>query len=275
MSVILRRAKPLLGTLVSIQVQTVAGGRACLSALDDAWAVIEHLSRVMSAHDAMSDLGRMSHADAGQVLCVDPHTVAVLQAAQAWTRTSCGAFNPAQAGRVLARRGTRPGLAWHARLSSRMDDVEVVSPSSVCVRQPVALDFGGIAKGYALDQAARVLIRHGCMNVLINGGGDLRVVGPRRWPVDVRHAGRYLRDRRLREVTMLGEGAMATSVADARETDFVRTVAGRAAAWRSATVLARDGLTADVLTKWALQASPLCPRLQSVLRLQGARMWRT
>jgi thiamine biosynthesis lipoprotein len=275
MSVILSRARPLLGTLVAIQVETPAHDNTCLAALDEAWKVVEHVARVMSAHDEASDLGRMSRADAGQVLSVDQHTVQVLQAAQTWSLVSCGAFNPARAGAVLARRGERPGLAWHERLSTRMDDVEILSADRVRMRQAVALDFGGIAKGYALDQAADVLSRHGCADALINGGGDLRVVGQRRWPVDVRHAGEHLRDRPLREITTLTEGAMATSVADARETAFVRTVAGRGGPWRSATVLARDCLTADVLTKWALQASPLCPRLRSTLRLHGARMWRT
>ena len=37
------------------------------------------------------------------------------------------------------------------------------------------LDFGGIAKGYAVDQAYQVLMDHGITHALIDGGGDLYV----------------------------------------------------------------------------------------------------
>jgi FAD:protein FMN transferase len=41
----------------------------------------------------------------------------------------------------------------------------------------MALDLGGIAKGYALDRAARVLRQHGITSALVNAGGDVLVVG--------------------------------------------------------------------------------------------------
>ncbi len=39
------------------------------------------------------------------------------------------------------------------------------------------LDFGGIAKGYAVDQAITILSQHGINNAIVNAGGDLRSVG--------------------------------------------------------------------------------------------------
>ena len=41
----------------------------------------------------------------------------------------------------------------------------------------VWLDFGGIAKGYAVDRAVEILQRHGINNAIINAGGDLRSIG--------------------------------------------------------------------------------------------------
>jgi len=41
----------------------------------------------------------------------------------------------------------------------------------------MALDLGGIAKGYALDRAAAVLKKHGISSALVNAGGDVLVVG--------------------------------------------------------------------------------------------------
>jgi thiamine biosynthesis lipoprotein len=264
-----------MGTLVSIQVQAHDAMQDVGRALDDAFAVIERISSVMSAHDGQSDLGRMSRASSGQVLTLDPHTVQVIQASQHWARHSRGAFNPAFAGWVLAQRGGRPGLTWRASSATQMAALQIVSAQQVRVDAPVALDLGGVAKGYALDQAATVLMRHGCRQALINGGGDLRVLGDRRWPIDVRHAGAFLRDRRLSEMRCLGEGGIATSVRDSQATAFIATVAGGGWPWRSATVVARDCMTSDILTKWALQSSRLCPSLGAALRSHGARMWRT
>ncbi len=56
------------------------------------------------------------------------------------------------------------------------------------------LDFGGFAKGYALEQAAAFLQEQGVDHALINTGGDLKVLGNaagsadgRAWHVGIRH----------------------------------------------------------------------------------------
>ena len=58
---------------------------------------------------------------------------------------------------------------------------------TVQVPTGVRLDFGGIAKGWAAEQAARRLGRHG--PALVDAGGDIAVSGPRTggaaWPVGV------------------------------------------------------------------------------------------
>jgi len=54
----------------------------------------------------------------------------------------------------------------------------------------VQLDFGGIAKGYAIDLACDTLRSRGVENAIVNAGGDLRVFGmhgPRPWRIAVRN----------------------------------------------------------------------------------------
>ena len=269
------RARPLLGTLVSIQVHAPAHEAQAAAAVDEAWAVMARIARVMSAHDSQSDLARMSRAVAGQSLTLDPHTMVVLQAARQWQQASAGAFDPVRCAVALVRRGARPGLQIAAGPMAGLEAVEPVSPTQVRMGAAVALDFGGIAKGYAVDQAIAVLQRHGVQDAIVNAGGDIRVLGQRGFAVDVRHAGRGVRDLRRLAVRRLRDGAMATSVARVDGSDFVPTARGRHAAWRSATVMAADCMTADVLTKWALQASLLCPRLRAAMRSHRARMWRS
>lgn len=266
-STTLRRARPLLGTLVSIMADTDAIGDAqTLAAMDDAFATISAIHDAMSAHSPDSDLAKLAHARAGSAIVLSPHTCNVLRAAEHWTRESAHAFDPAQAGSNLARRGVRPGIAGDTHTSASLAALDFADDTTVIAPGPLALDLGGIAKGYAVDQAVSVLRAHGVQCALVNAGGDLRAFGARPWPIDVRPSSGPLTARMLR----LKEGAIATSL---RGDEFVpkRRAPAR---WRCASVQARDCMTADALTKWALQADEPGLRLRRTLREHGARLVR-
>ena len=269
------RAKPLLGTVATIQVDGAAEDPQIEAAVAAAFAVMARVSAVMSAHDPHSDLGRMGRASCGQRLMLDPHTVVVLRAAQYWRRKSAGAFNPVRAARALVCKGVRPGLPAQDPLGAGLEAVDIVSETQVQMLAPVPIDLGGIAKGYAVDRAIEVLAEQGITHAIVNAGGDMRVLGALGFAVDVRHARTHLREHSVNAVRRLRQAALATSVSDRQQTDFVQTAQTRRAAWRSATVLAPDCMTADVLTKWALQAGLLCPELKTVMREHHARMWRS
>jgi len=52
------------------------------------------------------------------------------------------------------------------------------------------LDFGAIAKGYAIDRGIAVLRMHGIANVILDAGGDLRTIGDHAgqpWRIGLRH----------------------------------------------------------------------------------------
>ncbi|MDQ6970737.1 MAG: FAD:protein FMN transferase [Mariprofundus sp.] len=52
------------------------------------------------------------------------------------------------------------------------------------------LDFGAIAKGYAIDQGIKILRQHGIKNAIINAGGDIRLIGKhgdKPWRIGIRH----------------------------------------------------------------------------------------
>jgi thiamine biosynthesis lipoprotein len=56
----------------------------------------------------------------------------------------------------------------------------------------VQLDFGGIAKGHAIDMACKLLREQGIENGIVNAGGDLRAIGrhaDRPWKIAVRSPG--------------------------------------------------------------------------------------
>jgi len=72
----------------------------------------------------------------------------------------------------------------------RMEDVDIEGQRVRSRNPAVAFDFGGFAKGAALDHAMRRLAEFGVRDAIVNAGGDLNVMGrhgDRPWRVGIRH----------------------------------------------------------------------------------------
>jgi thiamine biosynthesis lipoprotein len=144
------------------------------------------------------------------------------------------------------------------------------------------IDFGGIAKGFAVDRAVEILKRKRVMAAIVNAGGDLRVFGSASQLVHLRHP---KQPNRAAGAVRLRERAMATSGIYFARTNRRGCVSpildartGRAACdLISVTVGAANCVTADALTKvvFALreQAAPLLARYSAdaLLLEQGGR----
>ncbi|SCK26924.1 thiamine biosynthesis lipoprotein [Variovorax sp. HW608] len=282
MATLLRRAKPMLGTVVMMHLVDAGGGdtaecRVRLSnAADSAFASIFAIERAMSAHHSDSDLGRMASAAPGATLTLDPHTIAVIRLARYWHALSRGAFDPCKAAARLAGVNGRPAAGDESGCKGTLRDLEILSATEVCLERPVSLDLGGIAKGYAVDIAIDTLRRLGVESALVNAGGDMRAIGTHAWPVEVRgRAGfRGIAPHAFRRTR---NSAVASSEAQGPTAEFVRTLPRVRAVtpWSSCTVMARDCVTADALTKWGLQSAEDSSRLRRALRQHKARLWRS
>jgi len=71
-------------------------------------------------------------------------------------------------------------------------DIRIDGLSLTSSNRAVQLDFGGIAKGYAIDRACEKLRSLGIRNMVVNAGGDLRAVGDhgdRPWRIGIRDPG--------------------------------------------------------------------------------------
>lgn len=179
------RAQVWLGTLVEVALP-VATARDAHFAV--AFTAIAHVHRKMSAHDPGSDLARIARDAHRGAVVVDPETYAVLQLAQVLSRESRGLFDITVAP-ILARYGLLPAsAAGKGTRCGRMRALQLESGCRVRANVPVALDLGGIAKGYAVDRAVTALRTAGASAGLVNAGGDLRWFGSDSWmPVRVRH----------------------------------------------------------------------------------------
>ena len=137
----------------------------------------------------------------GHPLPVDAQMSKILTQAQDLERLSHGLFNPA-IGQLVELWGFHsndkpvgppPGAAKIARLvkaNPSMEDIVLDRGLAIPRNRAVQLDFGGFAKGTALDWAMGILKSFGIKHAIINAGGDLNVMGrhgTRLWHVGIRH----------------------------------------------------------------------------------------
>ena len=124
-------------------------------------------------------------------------------------------------------------------------------------KQGVRIDLGGIAKGYAVDNAIEILKSCGTEYGLVTAGGDSRILGNKKgrpWMMGIQHP----RQKKAVSVVLpLSNTAISTSgdyeryfiKDDQRIHHIINPQTGKSAdkAW-SATVIADDALTSDALS---------------------------
>ncbi len=158
--------------------------RAATAAFDR----IQHLNAIMSDYEAASELNELSRsAGQGRAGRVSPDLWRVLEASQRLAQNTGGAFDITVGPYInLWRRARRlkqlpdPQQLEEARPAVGYRNI-VLSPRHRTVQllvKGMKLDLGGIAKGYAVDEAMIVLRRHGITRALVGGVGDIAVGEP-------------------------------------------------------------------------------------------------
>jgi thiamine biosynthesis lipoprotein len=174
----IERAKPLLGTTVSLRVSGLEPARAH-AAIDAGFDALRAVHEAMSFHERDSDVSRLNRDAHKGPVQVDEATYTVIVQAQALSARSEGAFDITVAPLLVAR-GLLPCPA-HAPDpdgAAIWRDIELLPENHIRFRRPLWIDLGGIAKGYAVDCATEILRGFEPRQASVNAGGDLRVFGP-------------------------------------------------------------------------------------------------
>lgn len=239
------RCRPLLGTFVEVHGQ---GARA----VEAAFAAVERVHKLMSAHDPDSELSQINRFAHRERVTIDPWTVAVLGRARYWAKLSEGAFDTVTAGRNGVGKGLlprHPGMMVddHARW-----DAVVLDEETVTLREPCCIDLGGIAKGFAVDRAIDAMRDVGAASGLVNAGGDMAGFGRQSWDATVVEPANRMPMMAIR----ICNEALATSAllagTDGLSGDHL---VGADSRWISATVAAPSAMDADALAKIVLAGS--------------------
>jgi thiamine biosynthesis lipoprotein len=184
-----RRAQPWLGTLVEITIADALGEDQLLTCFNEAFGKIADVHRLMSFHDAASDVSRINQAPVGESIALHAATYEVLRIALSVAAASGGMFDIGcapkliESGHLPMLAGDAPGF-FPGHCALMLEHAHRIKKT-----EPVWIDLGGIAKGYAVDMAIGVLQQSGLRSACVNAGGDLRVFGDIAYPVAIRDPG--------------------------------------------------------------------------------------
>jgi thiamine biosynthesis lipoprotein len=247
----LERSVLSMGTRLDLQVEGPSLERLS-QATEAALREAERIEDACSTWRKDSAWSRLN-ASGGAVFPLGQEWVRLLAAVLDWNRQTEGAFDPVL-GALLQAWGTRQGgrLPAPAELAAAREAsgasllVLDLQQGTAQLRHPrAALEEGGFLKGYALDRMAKILRAGGVQAGVLNFGGQILVFGrPHRAAIadaNDRH--------RTRTEAWVSEASLSTSGTSEHGRHILDPSSGqRCPAWGSVSVIAPDGLTADILS---------------------------
>lgn len=177
--------EPVMGTFARIVV-VAENERTGRNAIAAAFSEIRNIEARMSDYDPNSLLSEVNRRAFREPVPVDSDLFTVLAASIEYSRLSDGAFDitvgpVVQLWRQAKQTGTAPDPAALQQARSRVGWRHLIlDPAAKTVRfavEGMALDLGGIAKGYAIDKAVTLLRASAVSGGMVDIGGDLRCFG--------------------------------------------------------------------------------------------------
>jgi thiamine biosynthesis lipoprotein len=264
-----RRSTIAMDTLVSLTVRTDVSASAVAERMERALGWFAEVERVCSRFDPESELMQLTR-QIGVPVTASPMLFQLTQFALEVARVSGGAFDPT-VGALLERRGFnrnyRTGRAVASGIATERAtwrDVELdQAMGKVTLHAPLVLDLGAVAKGFAIDLAAREL--GGFAHYAVEAGGDLALKGGNAeglpWQVGIRHP---RADGELIARVAIADAAICTSgeyerrgAVDVNTHHLVVPARGASGdALASVTVIAPSAMVADALSTAAFVLGP-------------------
>jgi len=188
-----------MGTLVTVIVfaPDATSGK---EALEEAFSEIKSVDDLMSTWREDTELSRLNASAGEGPKEVSEELFEVLSRSMEISRLTEGAFDVTVGPliglwKAAAERDALPTELELARARKRVGYEKLVlneEKLTVALPQGMSIDLGAVAKGYAVDRAARALRALGIRSFLIEAGGDLFAAGqypdtpPRPWSVGVK-----------------------------------------------------------------------------------------
>lgn len=184
------QTKILMGTVVEIQVKDkdeVKAHRAISSAFDE----IKRIDNLFSSYNSESIVWKINHSFEHPSLSEE--LVSLLVFSDSIWRLSNGCFD-VSLGNLIELWGfsnQKPSVPNKKKIieslaSSGWKNVQLKNDNSISLVNKTNLDFGAVAKGYAVDRAIDLIKISGVSAALVNAGGEVKGFG-NDWIVGIQH----------------------------------------------------------------------------------------
>jgi thiamine biosynthesis lipoprotein len=251
--------EPQMGTLVRIQLYAADQAQAA-AAFRAAFDRIGELNRHLSDYEPDSELNRLRLAAPDRPTPVSADLFAVLQAAQKLAEATDGAFDVTlgpvtHLWRAARKSGRVPDeVSTHAALERsgyRKLHLDAEHRTARLDQAGMQLDVGGIAKGYAADEALAVLAGLNIRSALVAMSGDLAIGDPppgkRGWSVAAGEPAQFL-ELANTAVSTSGDTEQHLDAGGVRYSHIIDPATGMGLTHAPVvTVIARRGIDADAL----------------------------
>lgn len=258
--------QPHMGALFTISLYA-PNKAAANDAAKTAFARVAELNMIMSDYEEESELRRLIREPAGKPVKISDDLMTVLSRSRELSKKTDGAFDVTLGPLIRhwrrARRQrtlpdperlalVRPAVGYEKlKLDPRNRTVTLLATN-------MFIDLGGIAKGYAADQALATLRKRGMPRALVAASGDIRAGDPppgeKGWNIGIASIDAV--DGKLTDRTLLKNAAVSTSgdteqyvlIDGVRYSHIVDPKTGHGLRKRiGVTVVARDATTTDSL----------------------------
>lgn len=182
-------ARVMLGTVIEIKI--IGANPQAKIALEDAFREIRRIEKIMSHFDRASALSQLNKRGYSE----DKELYALILKAVEISKVTDGGFDvtvgplmnlwdfQAKYPRVPTIRQIKQVLKSVGYKKINIDSQK----NKIMIKKGIDIDLGGIAKGYAADQALEVIIKDGIHTALINAGGDIRAIGNKEWHIGLKN----------------------------------------------------------------------------------------
>jgi thiamine biosynthesis lipoprotein len=204
---VIEKEEFLMGTIVQIKAPVEAPGSAgkVNKAIDKAFGEIARVESVFSVYKADSEISKINSLKNGETLKISGEAFELISKAVKYGLKTGGAFDITVKPLidVWAKAKAEGKIPSEIDIRGALDKVgarDVIldnSASTISFSKPgMAIDMGGVAKGYASGQAIKVLKANGVKSAIVHAGGDMYCMGfksgNKPWKVGIQHP----RDRR-------------------------------------------------------------------------------
>ncbi len=187
----IKRTKILLGTVVEIQVRD-ADEQKAEDAITKAFAEVKRIDDLFTTYNEASSVWKINNST-DTINNIESEIYNLMVLCDSITKLSNGSFDVSLDNLTKAwgfytddpQLPTKSEID-SALLNSGWQKITLLGDNKIIKKDNVGLNFGAIAKGYAVDKAIDVLKKLGINEALVNAGGEISVIG-NDWIVGIQH----------------------------------------------------------------------------------------